>query len=72
LHISASDVTGLFAGALTSTPTLQAAMEAAKTSEPAGGHSVAYPFRSAWIGLFGLANNELTARRRAGIFAPPE
>jgi putative transport protein len=44
LRISVSDVTGMFAGALTSTPTLQAAMDAAKSAEPAVGYSVAYPF----------------------------
>ncbi len=35
---------GLFAGSLTSTPTLQAAMDAAGNAEPAIGYSVAYPF----------------------------
>jgi putative transport protein len=35
---------GLFAGALTNTPTLQAAIEAAGNSDPAIGYSVAYPF----------------------------
>lgn len=35
---------GLFAGSLTSTPTLQAAAEAAGNGEPAVGYSVAYPF----------------------------
>lgn len=34
---------GLFAGALTSTPTLQAAIDAAGNREPAVGYSVAYP-----------------------------
>jgi putative transport protein len=35
---------GLFAGSLTSTPTLQAAIEAAGNRDPAIGYSVAYPF----------------------------
>jgi putative transport protein len=35
---------GLFAGALTSTPTLQAALDAAGNGDPAIGYSVAYPF----------------------------
>ncbi len=35
---------GLFAGSLTSTPTLQAALDAAGNGDPAIGYSVAYPF----------------------------
>ena len=35
---------GLFAGALTSTPALQAALDAAGNRDPAIGYSVAYPF----------------------------
>src|SRR4029079_8691697 len=35
---------GLFAGSLTSTPTLQAALDAAGNRDPAIGYSVAYPF----------------------------
>jgi putative transport protein len=35
---------GLFAGSLTSTPALQAALEAAGTQDPAIGYSIAYPF----------------------------
>jgi putative transport protein len=42
--VSAAHSIGLFAGALTSTPTLQAAMDAAGNSDPAIGYSVAYPF----------------------------
>jgi putative transport protein len=37
-------VAGLFAGALTSTPTLQAAIGAVGNNDPALGYSVAYPF----------------------------
>jgi len=35
---------GLFAGSLTSTPTLQAALDASGNRDPAVGYSVAYPF----------------------------
>ena len=35
---------GIFAGSMTSTATLQAALEVTKTSEPSIGYSVAYPF----------------------------
>jgi len=35
---------GVFAGSMTSTPTLQAALDVAKTSEPSIGYSVTYPF----------------------------
>jgi len=38
------DALGLFAGAGTSTPTLQAAIDALQTDQPAVGYSVAYPF----------------------------
>jgi putative transport protein len=41
-------VTGLFAGAMTSTATLQAAIDAAGSQDPAVGYSVAYP-----IGVIG-------------------
>jgi len=42
--ISIEHSVGLFAGALTSTPTLQAAIDAAGNQDPAIGYSVAYPF----------------------------
>lgn len=42
--ISPAHVAGLFAGALTSTPALQAAIGAAGNNEPALGYSVSYPF----------------------------
>ena len=35
---------GMFAGSMTSTATLQAALEVMKTSEPSIGYSIAYPF----------------------------
>jgi putative transport protein len=43
-HLSPAYSMGLFAGALTSTPTLQAALDAAGNRDPAVGYSVAYPF----------------------------
>src|SRR5512136_2015519 len=42
--MSPSDVAGLFCGALTSTPALQAAIGAVGNNNPALGYSVAYPF----------------------------
>lgn len=42
--ISPAHAMGLFAGSLTSTPTLQAAIDAAGNRDPAIGYSVAYPF----------------------------
>jgi putative transport protein len=42
--LSAGQAVGLFAGALTSTPALQAALDAAGNGDPAIGYSVAYPF----------------------------
>jgi putative transport protein len=43
---------GLFAGSGTSTPTLQAAMEALRNNDPAVGYSVSYPFGVAGPILF--------------------
>jgi putative transport protein len=42
--VSVAHSAGLFAGSLTSTPTLQAAIDAAGSRDPAIGYSVAYPF----------------------------
>src|SRR5512134_665729 len=42
--VAPSAVAGLFCGALTSTPALQAAISAAGSNDPALGYSVAYPF----------------------------
>ncbi|HQH53470.1 MAG TPA: TrkA C-terminal domain-containing protein [Candidatus Hydrogenedentes bacterium] len=42
--VAPTHVAGLFCGALTSTPALQAAIGAAGNSDPALGYSVAYPF----------------------------
>src|SRR5512143_1582963 len=44
LSVQPAHVAGLFAGALTSTPALQAAIGAAGSNDPALGYSVAYPF----------------------------
>ena len=55
--VSPGHAVGLFAGSLTSTPTLQAALDAAGTQEPAIGYSVAYPFGviGPILGLFAFA-----------------
>jgi putative transport protein len=42
--IKAGHTLGVFAGSLTSTPTLQAALDVMKNSEPSIGYSIAYPF----------------------------
>jgi putative transport protein len=42
--VSVPHAMGLFAGSLTSTPTLQAAIDAAGNRDPAIGYSVSYPF----------------------------
>jgi len=44
LSVSPAHVTGLFCGALTSTPALQAAISTVGNNDPALGYSVAYPF----------------------------
>src|SRR5512143_3651664 len=44
VSVSPAAVAGLFCGALTSTPALQAAISAAGNNDPALGYSVAYPF----------------------------
>lgn len=44
LSVAPAKVAGLFCGALTSTPALQAAIGAAGNNDPALGYSVAYPF----------------------------
>lgn len=44
LHIRLDYAAGLFSGALTCTPALQAALEIAGNNDPAVGYSVAYPF----------------------------
>jgi len=44
LHLPVAYVAGMFAGSGTSTATLQAAMDAAGSNDPAIGYSVTYPF----------------------------
>jgi putative transport protein len=44
LHIDSAQVLGLFAGSMTSTPTLQAALDVFGNKEPSIGYSVGYPF----------------------------
>jgi putative transport protein len=43
-HIDNAHVLGIFAGSMTSTPTLQAALDVFANKEPSIGYSVAYPF----------------------------
>lgn len=68
--ISLSHAMGLFAGALTSTPTLQAAIDTAGSRDPAIGYSVSYPFGviGPILCLFIVAR--VFARRLAPV-APP-
>ena len=44
LHIESGQILGLFAGSMTSTPTLQAALDVFGNKDPSIGYSVAYPF----------------------------
>src|SRR3954453_136782 len=43
-HVQLGHTLGIFAGSMTSTATLQAALDTIKNSEPSIGYSVAYPF----------------------------
>ena len=43
-NIDSAHVLGIFAGSMTSTPTLQAALDVFANKEPSIGYSVAYPF----------------------------
>ena len=52
MGVSTGYALGLFAGSGTSTPTLQAAMEALRNNDPAVGYSVSYPFGVAGPILF--------------------
>ena len=61
---------GLFAGSLTSTPTLQAAIDAAGTRDPAIGYSVAYPFGVIGPILCLFAFSRLVRPRLAPAAAP--
>jgi putative transport protein len=44
LHLETSQALGLFAGSMTSTATLQAAIDVTDSQDPSVGYSVAYPF----------------------------
>ena len=63
---------GLFAGSLTSTPTLQAALDAAGNGDPAIGYSVAYPFGVIGPILCLFALSRLVKPRMAPSPAPPQ
>jgi putative transport protein len=66
-HIEPGHVLGIFAGSMTSTPTLQAALDALGNNSPSIGYSVAYPF-----GVIGpiLCFHFLT-RAVKPVFPPP-
>jgi len=68
--VSLAHSTGLFAGALTSTPTLQAAIDTAGNRDPAIGYSVSYPFGVIGPILCLFAISRLLQRRLAPV-APP-
>ena len=65
-HMRLGHVLGIFAGSMTSTPTLQAALDALGNNSPSIGYSVAYPF-----GVIGpiLCFYFLTRAREAGLSA---
>ncbi len=69
--VSPAHALGMFAGAMTSTPTLQAAIDAVGNRSPAVGYSVAYP-----IGIIGpilciFVFSRLVRARLAAAPAPP-
>ena len=68
LDLSAVTAVGIFAGAGTSTPALQAAIDAARSNDPVLGYSVAYP-----VGVIGpiLTIYAFTALLRPTITPPP-
>jgi putative transport protein len=68
--VSLAHSTGLFAGSLTSTPTLQAAIDTAGNRDPAIGYSVSYPFGVIGPILCLFACARLFKRRLAPV-APP-
>jgi len=69
LHIRTAYVAGLFSGAMTNTPALQAAIELAKSNDPAVGYSVAYPF-GIIVSILGIYLAALVMKPR--IEAPPK
>jgi len=71
LGVAPGHAVGLFAGALTSTPTLQAALEAAGNGTPAVGYSVAYPFGVIGPILCMFVFSRVVKARLAPTPAPP-
>jgi len=69
--VSPAHALGMFAGALTSTPTLQAAIDAAGDRSPAIGYSVAYPIGIIAPILCIFAFTRLVRARLAPAPAPP-
>src|SRR4051812_21455132 len=69
--VSPAHTLGMFAGALTSTPTLQAAIDAAANRAPAIGYSVAYPIGIVVPILSIFAFSRLVKPRLAPAPAPP-
>ena len=69
--VSPAHTLGLFAGSLTSTPTLQAAIDAAGNRAPAIGYSVAYPIGIIAPILCIFAFSRLVKPRLAPAPAPP-
>ena len=71
LGVSLAHALGMFAGALTSTPTLQAAIDAMGNGSPAVGYSVAYPFGVIVPILCIFAFSKIVQLRVAPPPAPP-
>ena len=69
--LSLAHALGMFAGALTSTPTLQAAIDAIGNGSPAVGYSVAYPFGVIVPILCIFAFSKIVRARVAPAPAPP-
>lgn len=68
-HVKPDYVAGLFSGALTCTPALQAALEIAGNNDPAVGYSVAYPF-GIIVSILGIYVAALVFKPRVEI--PPK
>ena len=69
LNMKKAYVAGLYSGAMTNTPALQAAIEIAKNNDPAVGYSVAYPF-GIIISILGIYLAALILKPK--IAAPPK
>jgi putative transport protein len=72
LGVAPEHALGLFAGGLTSTPALQAAIDAAGNRDPAIGYSVAYPLGVVGPSLCLFAFTRLYRPRVAPAPAPPQ